>query len=186
VLPRYICSELNPVDEFSRLINCDACCLQQSVKRMLLHKVTLIICSSVTLDAFVCHQSRVVLAKLGVTSLRASGVGFRRTHTQLTARSRVAESALGSPPRYHWQVRRGAASWRVDRAPLDVADVVTEPVGPGLSSSRTSISNFLGRTPTSSARGPLSAPRSSSVLSRVSAWESALAIGAVTSAVVLQ
>jgi hypothetical protein len=59
LLPRYISSELNPADEFSRLTNREACHLQPSVQQMLLHQVKSILCSSVTLDAFTCHQSRV-------------------------------------------------------------------------------------------------------------------------------
>jgi hypothetical protein len=57
LLPRYIRSELNPADEFSRLTNRDAWRLQPSVQRMLLHKVTSLVGAPVTLDAFACHQS---------------------------------------------------------------------------------------------------------------------------------
>ena len=59
LLPRYIRSELNPADEFSRLTNRDAWRLQPSLQRRLLHKVASIVGAPVTLDAFACHQSRV-------------------------------------------------------------------------------------------------------------------------------
>ena len=59
LLPKYIRSELNPADEFSRLTNRDAWRLQPSLQRRLLHKVASIVGAPVTLDAFACHQSRV-------------------------------------------------------------------------------------------------------------------------------
>jgi hypothetical protein len=52
LLPKYIRSELNPADEFSRLTNSDAWRLQLSVQRMLLHKVASLVGAPVTLDAF--------------------------------------------------------------------------------------------------------------------------------------
>jgi hypothetical protein len=70
---------------------------------------------------------------LRIEALRAGGIGFRWTRARLAARGRVAESALGSPPRYHWQTRHGEASRCAHRALLDVADVVAEPGGTGRS-----------------------------------------------------
>ncbi len=59
LLPKYMRSELNPANEFSRLTNRDEWRLQPSVQRMLLHKVASLVGAPVTLDAFACHQSRV-------------------------------------------------------------------------------------------------------------------------------
>lgn len=57
--PKYIRSELNPADEFSRLTDRDAWSLRPSLQRMLLRKVHDIVGKPVTLDAFASHQSAV-------------------------------------------------------------------------------------------------------------------------------
>lgn len=57
--PRYIRSELNPADEFSRLTDRDAWSLVPSVQRMLLAKVARSARMPVSLDPFACHQSKV-------------------------------------------------------------------------------------------------------------------------------
>lgn len=57
--PKYIRSELNPADEFSRLTDRDAWCLRPSLQRMLMRKVFNVVGKPVTLDAFACHQSAV-------------------------------------------------------------------------------------------------------------------------------
>ena len=57
--PKYIRSELNPADEFSRLTDRDAWSLRPSLQRMLLRKVHDIVGTPVTLDAFASHQSAV-------------------------------------------------------------------------------------------------------------------------------
>ena len=57
--PKYIRSELNPADEFSRLTDRDAWSLRPSLQRMLLDKVKRQVGKPVTLDAFASHQSAV-------------------------------------------------------------------------------------------------------------------------------
>jgi hypothetical protein len=94
---------------------------------------------------------------LRIEALRAGGIGFRWTRARLAARGRVAESVLGSPPRYHWQTRHGEASRCAHRALLDVADVVAEPGGAGRSPAGPSAPHFLSRPASSSARGALAA-----------------------------
>jgi hypothetical protein len=219
LLPRYIRSDLNPADEFSRLTNRNAWHLQPSVQRMLLHKVTSLVGAPVTLDAFACHQSRVgplnslvwyvpslrytrglgwrmhcgaevtesstnkqhplSMSALRVASLRAGGTGFRWTRARLAARGRMAESSLGSPPRYHWQARGRAASGCADRALLDDADVVAESPGLKRSSPRSSTSPLLRRPASPPSGGTFSAPRSSFLRSRLSRADSDLARAAL-------
>jgi hypothetical protein len=56
--PRYIRSELNPADEFSRLTDGDAWRLRTSTQRMLTHKSRRLLGADFTLDAFTCHQTK--------------------------------------------------------------------------------------------------------------------------------
>ena len=56
--PRYIRSELNPADEFSRLTDRDAWQLRPSILRMLQHKARRVLGVDFTLDAFACHQTK--------------------------------------------------------------------------------------------------------------------------------
>ena len=57
--PRYIRSELNPADEFSRLTDRDAWRLRASTHRMLSHKARRLLGADFTLDAFACHQTKI-------------------------------------------------------------------------------------------------------------------------------
>ena len=59
--PRYIRSELNPADEFSRLTDRDAWSLKPHVQRMLQRKVERLVRRRISLDPFACHQSKVCL-----------------------------------------------------------------------------------------------------------------------------
>ncbi len=59
LLPRYIRSELNPADEFSRLTDRDAWRLRPSTHRMLRHKARRVLGTDLTLDAFACHQTKI-------------------------------------------------------------------------------------------------------------------------------
>ena len=59
LLPRYIRSELNPADEFSRLTDRDAWRLRTSTHRMLRHKARRVLGTDLTLDAFACHQTKI-------------------------------------------------------------------------------------------------------------------------------
>ncbi len=59
LLPRYIRSELNPADEFSRLTDRDAWRLRPSTHRMLRHKARRALGTDLTLDAFACHQTKI-------------------------------------------------------------------------------------------------------------------------------
>jgi hypothetical protein len=57
--PRYIRSELNPADEFSRLTDRDAWRLRASTHRMMAHKARRILGADFTLDSFACHQTKI-------------------------------------------------------------------------------------------------------------------------------
>jgi hypothetical protein len=59
LLHRYIRSELNPADFFSRLTNRDVWTLSPSVQRMLMQRVQVVFRKSISLDAFACPQSKV-------------------------------------------------------------------------------------------------------------------------------
>ena len=59
LLPRYIRSELNPADIFSRLTDRDAWTLSPSVQRMLMQRAQAMFRKSISLDAFACPQSKV-------------------------------------------------------------------------------------------------------------------------------
>ena len=59
LVPRYIHSELNPADVFSRLTDRDAWTLSPSVQRMLMQRAQAMFRKSISLDAFVCPQSKV-------------------------------------------------------------------------------------------------------------------------------
>ena len=59
LLPRYIRSELNPADIFSRLTDRDAWTLSPSVQRMLMQRAQAVFRKSISLDAFACPQSKV-------------------------------------------------------------------------------------------------------------------------------
>ena len=93
----------------------------------------------------------------------------------MSVRGRLAEPAVGSPPRYHWQARHGEASQGADRAMLDDTSLVAELNILGRSRSQPSATPLLRRSASPSAGGPLSAPWTSSAHSRVSAWDAALA-----------
>ncbi len=54
LLPRYIRSELNPADIFSRLTDRDAWTLSPSVQRMLMQRAQAVFRKSISLDAFAC------------------------------------------------------------------------------------------------------------------------------------
>lgn len=60
LVPRYIRSELNPADQFSRLTDRDAWQLRASTQRKLFDKVRYELKKEITLDAFACHQTKVV------------------------------------------------------------------------------------------------------------------------------
>jgi len=60
LVPRYIRSELNPADQFSRLTDRDAWRLRPCTQRKLLDKVRYELKKEITLDAFACHQTKVV------------------------------------------------------------------------------------------------------------------------------
>jgi hypothetical protein len=59
LVPRYIRSELNPADIFSRLTDRDAWTLSPSVQRMLMQRAQAMFRKSISLDAFACPQSKV-------------------------------------------------------------------------------------------------------------------------------
>jgi hypothetical protein len=59
LVPRYIRSELNPADIFSRLTDCDAWTLSPSVQRMLMQRAQAMFRKSISLDDFACPQSKV-------------------------------------------------------------------------------------------------------------------------------
>lgn len=59
LVPRYIRSELNPADIFSRLTDRDAWTLSPSVQRMLMERAQAMFRKSISLDAFACPQSKV-------------------------------------------------------------------------------------------------------------------------------
>jgi hypothetical protein len=119
------------------------------------------------------------MSALCVEALRAGGIGLRWTRARLAARGRLAEPAVGSPPRYHWQARRGEASRGADRALLDNTSLLARPPGLGRSRARPSAAPLFRRSAPPSAGGALSAPWPSSARSRVSAWDIALARAAL-------
>jgi hypothetical protein len=119
------------------------------------------------------------MSALRVAALRAGGIGLRWTRARLVARGCLAEPAVGSPPRYHWQARRGEASRGADRAMLDDTSLVAEPHSLGRSRARPSSAPLLRRSASPSAGGALSAPWTSSARNRVSAWDTALARAAL-------
>ena len=59
LVSRYIHSELNPADVFSRLTDRDAWTLSPSVQRMLMQRAQAMLRKSISLDAFACPQSKV-------------------------------------------------------------------------------------------------------------------------------
>ena len=59
LVPRYIRSELNPADVFSRLTDRDAWALSPSVQHMFMQRVQAMFRRSISLDAFACPQSKV-------------------------------------------------------------------------------------------------------------------------------
>jgi hypothetical protein len=60
LVPRYIKSELNPADEFSRLTDRDAWSLRPHVQRMLSKRaLAMLHCPAFSLDAFACHQTTI-------------------------------------------------------------------------------------------------------------------------------
>jgi hypothetical protein len=59
LLSRYIRSELNPADIFSRLTDRDAWTLSPSVQRMLMQRAQAVFRKSISLDAFACPRSKV-------------------------------------------------------------------------------------------------------------------------------
>jgi hypothetical protein len=59
LVPRYIRSELNPADIFSRLTDRDAWTLSPSVQRMLMQRAQAMFRKNISLDAFACPQSKV-------------------------------------------------------------------------------------------------------------------------------
>jgi hypothetical protein len=59
LLPRYIRSELNPADIFSRLTDRDAWTLSPSVQHMLMQRAQAVFHKSISLDVFACPQSKV-------------------------------------------------------------------------------------------------------------------------------
>ena len=61
LVPRYIHSELNPADVFSRLTDRDAWTLSPSVQRMLMQRAQAMFRKSISLDVFACPQSKVTL-----------------------------------------------------------------------------------------------------------------------------
>jgi hypothetical protein len=58
LLPRYIRSELNPDDIFSRLTDRDAWTLSPSVQSMLMQRAQAVFRKSISLDVFACLQSK--------------------------------------------------------------------------------------------------------------------------------
>jgi len=60
LVPRYIRSELNPADQFSRLTDRDSWQLRPCTQRQLFDKVRYELKQEITLDAFACHQTKVV------------------------------------------------------------------------------------------------------------------------------
>ena len=59
LMPRYIRSELNPADVFSRLTDRDAWALSPSVQRMLMQRAQAMFRKRISPDAFACPQSKV-------------------------------------------------------------------------------------------------------------------------------
>jgi hypothetical protein len=59
LVSRYIRSEINPVDIFSKLTDHDAWTLSPSVQRMLMQRAQAMFRKSISLDAFACPQSKV-------------------------------------------------------------------------------------------------------------------------------
>jgi hypothetical protein len=59
LVPRYIRSDLNPADFFSRPTDREAWTLSPSVQRMLMQRAQAIFRISISLDAFACPQSKV-------------------------------------------------------------------------------------------------------------------------------
>ena len=59
LVSRYIRSDLNPADFFSRLTDRDAWTLSSSVQRMLMKRAQAMFRKSISLDAFACPQSKV-------------------------------------------------------------------------------------------------------------------------------
>ena len=149
-------------------LRCNACCSTRSLSCRRPRDV-----GRIRLSPIMC------MSALCVASLRAGGTGFRWTRARLAARGRLAESSLGSPPRYHWQARRRAASGCADRALLDDSDVVAESPGLRRSSAQSSASPLLSRPASPSPGGSFSAPRSSSLRSRLLRADSALARAAL-------
>ena len=87
--------------------------------------------------------------------------------------------SLGFPPQCLWKLRGREASGGVIRALLDDTDVVAESPGLRRSSARSSSSPLLRRPASPSPGGTFSAPRSSSLRSRLSRADSDLARAAL-------
>jgi hypothetical protein len=70
LVPRYIRSELNPADFFSRLTDRDAWTLSPSVHRMLMQRAQAMFRKGISLNAFACPQSKVTSHFASSTSLQ--------------------------------------------------------------------------------------------------------------------
>jgi hypothetical protein len=108
-VPRYIRSEFNPADFFSRLTDRDAWTLSPSVQRMLIQRAQVMFRKGISLDAFVCQQSKVtsrfVSRHFAPEALAEDGLLL-----EWKRRSRLTESVLGFVARRHLQVPQGASS----------------------------------------------------------------------------
>jgi hypothetical protein len=124
LMPRYIRSELNPADVFSRLTDRDAWALSPSVQRMLMQRAQAMFRKSISLDAFACPQSKVTDLSLRFQTLRSRGLGRGWALARLEQRSCLAEPAVGFVARRSLQATYGAPRSGAYRPGVAVPTVV--------------------------------------------------------------
>jgi hypothetical protein len=124
LVPRYIRSELNPADIFSRLTDRDAWTLSPSVQRMLMQRAQAMFRKSIYLTR--CLRLSTVKSdiSLRLETLRSRGIGRGWTLARLEQRSRLAEPTVGVVARRSLQTPRGAPSSCAHRTSMVVANVV--------------------------------------------------------------
>ncbi len=131
LVPRYIRSEHNPADFFSRMTDHDTWTLSPSFQCILMQRAQAMFCKSISLDVFTCPMSTVKSdISLRLQTLRSKDIDRGRTFTRLEQWSRLAEPTVRFVDRRHLQNLRGAPNSCGCRTNVAVPNVVVIPGHP--------------------------------------------------------